>query len=66
MQPTHEGWRNKSSAFELNVQALAFAHAGINVGLDVWMFILPLTQLYHIGLKTKKKIGVILVFGVGI
>ncbi|CAJ0538678.1 Ff.00g066730.m01.CDS01 [Fusarium sp. VM40] len=64
--PTQERWKDESSRRKVDVQALAFAHAGINVGLDIWMFVLPLTQLYHIGLKTRKKIGVILIFGVGI
>ncbi|KAL3600042.1 hypothetical protein FPOAC2_04271 [Fusarium poae] len=30
------------------------------------MFVLPLTQLYHLGLKPKKKAGVMLIFSVGI
>jgi hypothetical protein len=65
-EPTQEGWKDESSGLKLNIQALVISHAGINVGLDIWMLILPLTQLYHLGLKTRKKIGVILIFSVGI
>ncbi|KAF5679598.1 integral membrane protein [Fusarium heterosporum] len=66
-QPTQQGWKDDTSThFKLDTQSLVLSHAGINVALDIWMFILPLTQLYHIGLKTKKKIGVILIFSVGI
>ncbi|KIL85179.1 hypothetical protein FAVG1_11608 [Fusarium avenaceum] len=65
-EPTQQGWKDKHSGFSLDIQALVISHAAINVALDIWMFILPLTQLYHIGLKTRKKIGVILIFGVGI
>lgn len=55
-----------NSGIRLDIQALILSHAGINVALDVWMFILPLTQLYNLGLKTRKKIGIILMFSVGI
>ncbi|KAH7261660.1 hypothetical protein BKA59DRAFT_518643 [Fusarium tricinctum] len=65
-EPTQQGWKNEHTGYSLDIQALVISHAGINVGLDIWMFILPLTQLYHIGLKTRKKIGVILIFGFGI
>ncbi|KAH6968060.1 hypothetical protein DER45DRAFT_505 [Fusarium avenaceum] len=65
-EPTQQGWKDEHSGFSLDIQALVISHAAINVCLDIWMFILPLTQLYHIGLKTRKKIGVILIFGVGI
>ena len=51
---------------QMDIQALILSHAGINVALDVWMFILPLTQLYNLGLKARKKIGIMLIFGVGI
>ncbi|KAJ4101204.1 hypothetical protein NW756_001614 [Fusarium oxysporum] len=34
--------------------------------LDVWMVIIPTTQLYYLGLKVRKKIGVIAMFSVGI
>ncbi|KAH7179856.1 uncharacterized protein B0J16DRAFT_291429 [Fusarium flagelliforme] len=64
--PTKEKWKDESKGFKVNIHALALVHAGINVVLDIWMFILPLTQLYHIGLKTRKKIGVMLIFSVGI
>lgn len=38
----------------------------MNIALDVWMVILPFTQLYHLGLKLRKKVGVIAMFSVGI
>jgi hypothetical protein len=64
--PSKERWKDESSpGFRVNIHALALSHAGINVALDIWMFILPLTQLYHIGLRTRKKIGVMLIFSLG-
>ncbi|CAG7564415.1 unnamed protein product [Fusarium equiseti] len=64
--PSKERWKDESSpGFRVNIHALALSHAGINVALDIWMFILPLTQLYHIGLKKRKKVGVMLIFSLG-
>ncbi|RFN54355.1 hypothetical protein FIE12Z_1481 [Fusarium flagelliforme] len=66
-EPSQEGWDGApESGPRLNIQALILSHAGINVALDVWMFILPLTQLYNLGLKARKKIGIMLMFSVGI
>ncbi|KAG8355531.1 hypothetical protein FVEN_g6411 [Fusarium venenatum] len=62
-----EGWKDfPPKGTTLNIPAIIFSHAAINIALDVWMFVLPLTQLYHLGLKPKKKAGVMLIFGVGI
>ncbi|KAL3608913.1 hypothetical protein FPOAC2_03924 [Fusarium poae] len=66
-EPSQDGWDGfPNSGPHLDIQALILSHAGINVALDVWMFILPLTQLYNLGLKARKKIGIMLIFGVGI
>ncbi|RGP69579.1 hypothetical protein FSPOR_4683 [Fusarium sporotrichioides] len=62
-----EGWKEKHPAgFSLNSNALATSHAGLNVALDVWMLILPMTQLWKIGIKPKKKLGIMSMFGVGV
>jgi hypothetical protein len=62
-----EGWKDfPPKGTTLNIPAIIFSHAAINIALDVWMFVLPLTQLYHLGLKPKKKAGVMLIFSVGI
>uniref|UniRef100_A0A4E9EBJ5 Rhodopsin domain-containing protein n=1 Tax=Gibberella zeae TaxID=5518 RepID=A0A4E9EBJ5_GIBZA len=62
-----EGWKEfPPKGISLNIPAIIFSHAAVNIALDVWMFVLPLTQLYHLGLKPKKKAGVMLIFGVGI
>jgi len=38
----------------------------VNLVIDVWMLVLPMTQLYNIGLKLNKKISVISMFGLGV
>ncbi|KAL6922614.1 hypothetical protein FSHL1_006579 [Fusarium sambucinum] len=66
-EPSQEGWDGfPNSGPHLDIHALLLSHAGINVVLDVWMFILPLTQLYDLGLKARKKMGIMLIFGMGI
>lgn len=49
-----------------NYNHLIITHALINIVLDVWMLLLPLTQLYKLKLVLRKKIGVMLMFSVGV
>ena len=51
-----------------NTNALHYAHACINISLNIWLMIVPLTDLVwvrSVGEKQKKP-GVILIFGMGI
>ncbi|KAI1066890.1 hypothetical protein LB506_012060 [Fusarium annulatum] len=45
---------------------VVLAHCVVNLAVDIWMLILPMTQLYNIGLKLNKKINVIAMFGLGL
>lgn len=49
-----------------NTLKIVLAHCVVNLALDIWMLILPLTQLYNIGLKLNKKINVMAMFGLGL
>ncbi|KAF5972897.1 hypothetical protein FCOIX_9101 [Fusarium coicis] len=61
------GWRDKRPrGVILSANLIGITHGAWNVALDVWMMILPMTQLLKIGIKLKKKIGVIAMFGVGL
>ncbi|KAF4831105.1 hypothetical protein CGCTS75_v005316 [Colletotrichum tropicale] len=63
------GW-NKNESYKnercLDFNKFILSHAIINIILDVWMLILPLTQLYKLNLVLRKKIGVMLMFSVGL
>ncbi|RBR12240.1 uncharacterized protein FIESC28_08726 [Fusarium coffeatum] len=64
-------WGGKSDlsvTMETYGQALkiTMAHCVINFVVDVWMLILPMTQLYNLGLRLDKKIRVMCMFGIGI
>jgi hypothetical protein len=61
-----DGWKEKHpKGILLNSNAIGISHGGLNVALDVWMIILPMTQLWKIGIKPKKKLGIMSMFGVG-
>ncbi|CAJ0548506.1 Ff.00g021190.m01.CDS01 [Fusarium sp. VM40] len=62
-----EGWQKKQAHLVMSgITKLTLPHAGLSLLVDVWMLILPLTQLWGLGLKLKKKLGVIAMFSVGI
>ncbi|KAM0281224.1 hypothetical protein ACHAQH_003655 [Verticillium albo-atrum] len=49
----------------VNINAMGWANAVFNIILDIWMLVLPLTQVVKLSLHWKKKLGVALMFGVG-
>ncbi|UZP43045.1 hypothetical protein NXS19_010861 [Fusarium pseudograminearum] len=61
-----EAWKEKNpKGVLLSTNAIGTSQGAINVALDVWMLILPMTQLWKIGIKPKKKIGIMSMFGAG-
>jgi hypothetical protein len=63
---TWDKWDGEHSGTCLNNNALAFANAAISIVLDIWTLFLPLTQLLTLSLHWKKKLGVALMFSVGL
>lgn len=49
----------------INMNALAWANAAISIALDFWMLALPLSQVFSLKMKWKKKLSVALMFCVG-
>ncbi|EWZ99644.1 hypothetical protein FOWG_00068 [Fusarium oxysporum f. sp. lycopersici MN25] len=61
------GWQQKKGNLILTgFTNFTLPLAGMNLLLDIWMLILPMTQLWGMGLKLRKKLGVISMFSVGI
>lgn len=58
-------WDNEHSGKCININALGWANAAISIALDIWMLAIPLSQLIHLKLAWKKKVGVALMFCVG-
>lgn len=61
-----ESWDGEHTGRCFNINALAWAHSALNIALDFWMLYLPATQVWSLQMKVRKKIGVILMFGIGI
>lgn len=58
-------WDGEHEGTCLDLNAIAWANAGISIALDLWMLAIPLAQLKTLKLHWKKKIGVGLMFCVG-
>lgn len=49
-----------------NVNGFAYAHSGINIALDVWMILLPATQVWKLNMGLRQKLETTALFAVGI
>lgn len=58
-------WNGEHQGSCININSMAWAHAGINIALDFWMLGIPLSQLPRLKLHWKKKVGVAIMFCVG-
>ncbi|CAG8949283.1 hypothetical protein HYFRA_00004908 [Hymenoscyphus fraxineus] len=62
-------WTNWDGEHEgkcFNSNAMTWANAGIGIALDIWMLALPMQQVFKLNLHWKKKIGVAMMFSVGL
>ncbi|KAK2769576.1 CFEM domain-containing protein [Colletotrichum kahawae] len=59
-------WTGEATGKCIDIVQLALAHAGINIALDVWMLIIPATQIWSMNLATRKKFAIMFVFGLGL
>ncbi|KLP16364.1 integral membrane protein [Fusarium fujikuroi] len=62
-----KAWEDKTIGESMHyISWPSLVQACLNLALDIWMLILPISQLYKMGLKIRKKLGVIAMFSVGI
>ncbi|KXH48285.1 CFEM domain-containing protein [Colletotrichum salicis] len=59
-------WTGDATGKCIDIVYLALAHAGINIALDVWMLILPLTQVWGMNLARRKKFAIMFMFSLGL
>ncbi|KAF5001159.1 hypothetical protein FGRMN_1183 [Fusarium graminum] len=59
-------WDGEHTGTCMDVNAITWSNAVINIALDFWILVIPLSQLKKMNLDWKKKIGVGMMFGVGI
>jgi hypothetical protein len=60
------GWTLETKGHCLSINMLVWANAASSIVLDLWMLVLPLSQLRVLQLHWKKKVGVALMFSVGV
>ncbi|KAI3392170.1 hypothetical protein diail_6118, partial [Diaporthe ilicicola] len=61
-----DAWDKEHSGSCFDTNALAYAHSSINIALDVWMLILPATQVWRLNMPFKKRLDVSAMFAIGI
>lgn len=68
-QPVSYFWTKWDGLHEgscVDANAIAWSHAAMNIALDLWTLAIPLWELRKLQLHWKKKVGVALMFGVGV
>ncbi|TDZ38474.1 GPI-anchored protein 10 [Colletotrichum spinosum] len=60
------GWDGRHPGKCADLNTIGLTHVAFNIGLDVWMLILPASQVYKLKLPLKKKLGVMAMFGLGV
>ncbi|KAK2029173.1 integral membrane protein [Colletotrichum zoysiae] len=59
-------WDGEHKGVCVDLSKLGLVHVGLNIALDIVMLVLPVTQVYHLKMDMRKKIGVIAMFQAGI
>ncbi|KAH8890042.1 hypothetical protein GQ53DRAFT_842284 [Thozetella sp. PMI_491] len=61
-----ESWDGEHKGSCINIAAMAWAHGGFEIALDIWMLALPAWQIVKLNISKEKKIWVLFIFGMGI
>ena len=59
------GWDGTQVGFCTNFNALGWAHAILNIALDLWSLALPIPALWGLNMSTKRKFQLIIMFMLG-
>ncbi|KAK6226428.1 cfem domain-containing protein [Colletotrichum tabaci] len=59
-------WTGEATGKCVDIVLLALSHAGINITLDLWMLILPATQIWGMNLAVRKKVAIMAMFSLGL
>lgn len=62
---TWTSWTGETKGHCINFNAFAWAHAIVNIILDLFVIIMPIPQLLGLALGTRRKVHVVLMFSVG-
>lgn len=59
-------WDGQHKGWCINSNAMIWAQAAVNIGLDIWLLALPASQLWILNVPDRKRLGVHVMFGLGI
>lgn len=63
--PVRKAWDSDIAGSCIDVNALFFANAGLDIFQDAFIYILPMRMLYQLQVPRRQKIALMLVFAVG-
>ncbi|KAI0120996.1 50S ribosomal protein L36e [Xylariales sp. AK1849] len=63
---TWTSWTGETIGTCANFNTFAWAHAIINIVLDIWIIGLPLPQIQKLQVRTRRKIHLVIMFSVGL
>jgi hypothetical protein len=59
------GWDGEHAGTCVSIKGLIWSHAALNIAVDLWLLVIPVSQLIYLQLSWPKKCGVILMFCLG-
>jgi hypothetical protein len=62
---TWTSWTGETTGTCTNFNAFAWAHAIINIVLDIWIMGLPLPQILKLQMGTRRKVHLVMMFCIG-
>ncbi|KAK2060187.1 hypothetical protein LY76DRAFT_422425 [Colletotrichum caudatum] len=60
-----KAWDGKHPGHCINAYAMFVSHAVINIALDAWLLILPITQILGLNMRKREKAEIMFMFGLG-
>lgn len=63
--PIRKAWDTSVAGSCIDVNALFFANAGLDIFQDAFIYVLPLRMLYQLQVPRRQKIALMFVFAVG-
>ncbi|OLN81270.1 hypothetical protein CCHL11_07313 [Colletotrichum chlorophyti] len=61
-----ESWDGRHQGRCIDIWALFISHAAINIALDIWLLLLPVTQILWLNLRKRQKAEILFMFGLGL
>lgn len=63
---TWEGWRGETEGKCFDFNKFTWAHAVVNIILDIFIMVLPLKKVWQLNMSVKKRAMLVMMFCVGL